>query len=89
MVDESLKSHVGEWIRLRGISGHGKNRIREHGDIWLIQKVVGDRAMLRSREETFKCGGQMHFDGRWLDLPWDKDFEKVEIVSGVGEFVIC
>ena len=81
MVDETLKSHIGEWIRLKGISGHGKNRIREHGDLWLIEAVVGDRARLRSKEKTFRCGGEMHHDGRWLDLPWDQDFEKVELVK--------
>mgnify|MGYP003146477320 CR=1 FL=1 len=25
-------------IKLRGISGHGKNRIREHGELWTITK---------------------------------------------------
>ena len=89
MVDETLKSHIGEWIRLKGINHHGKNKISLHGDLWLIEKVIGNRAKLRSREETFKCDGQMQHAGCWLDLPWDQNFEKVEMVKGVGEFVIC
>jgi len=26
----------GNWITLKGITGHGRNRIREHGDLWEI-----------------------------------------------------
>ena len=26
----------GNWITLKGTTGHGKNRIREHGDLWEV-----------------------------------------------------
>ncbi len=79
------KSDEGKWIRLKGISGHGKNRIREHGDLWLIVFVDVNKVMLRSRNKTFKVRsvtgheGEMHHDGRWIDNGIDKNFEIVEI----------
>ena len=77
------KTHEDKWVRLKGISGHGKNRIREHGDLWLVIWVKDHKVMLRSKDLTFKAKGpkgtEMHFDGRWIDLPTDKNFEIVEI----------
>ena len=75
------KTHIGKWVRLKGISGHGKNRIREHGDVWLV-KVIGHRetrVMLRSKDKTFKAGSENHFDGRWIDVPTDKNFEVIGV----------
>ena len=59
--------------------GHGKNRIREHGDLWLVVHVDTNKVMLRSRNKTFKAGDEMHHDGRWIDQGVDKNFEIVEI----------
>ena len=73
------QSDAGKWIRLKGISGHGKNRIREHGDLWLVEFVDRGLIRLRSRNKTFKCGGELWHDGRWIDSPTDKNFEVVEI----------
>ena len=73
------KAHINKWIRLKGISGHGKNRIREHGDLWLVESVDGSKIHLRSRNKTFKAGDEMHHDGRWIDQGVDKNFEIVEI----------
>ena len=73
------KAHINKWIRLKGISGHGKNRIREHGDLWLVVHVDVNKVMLRSRNKTFKVGDEMHHDGRWIDQGVDKNFEIVEI----------
>ena len=75
------KSDEGKFIRLKGVSGHGKNRIRQHGDVWLIVKVEKNKAMLRSLNTTFKVGGVMHHDGRWIDVDADPDFDKVEFVD--------
>ena len=85
---------VGDWITLKGITGHGKNRIREHGDKWLV--VAGEpksnrarrlahqvrpvRLNLRSENKTLKVSGELHFDGRWVDIFLDKNFEITEIV---------
>ena len=72
------QSDAVKWIRLKGKSGHGKNRIREHGDIWLVIHVDTNKVMLRSRNRTFKIGGVMHHDGRWIDQGIDKNFEIIE-----------
>ena len=73
------QSDAGIWIRLKGKSGHGKNRIHEHGDLRLVIHVDTNKVMLRSRNRTFKAGGVMHHDGRWIDQGVDKNFEIVEI----------
>ena len=73
------QSDAGIWIRLKGKSGHGKNRIHEHGDIWLVVHVDVNKVMLRSRNKTFKAGDEMHHDCRWIDQGVDKNFEIVEI----------
>ena len=75
------KTHEDKWVRLKGISGHGKNRIREHGDLWLVvMKTPNDKVLLRSKAKTFKMpSGMKHFDGRWIDLPTDKNFEVIGV----------
>ena len=73
------QSDAGIWIRLKGKSNHGKNRIREHGDLWLVVHVDTNKVMLRSRNKTFKVGDEMPHDGRWIDQGVDKNFEIVEI----------
>ena len=73
------QSDAVKWIRLKGKSGHGKNCIREHGDLWLVVHVDTNKVMLRSRNKTFKAGDEMHHDCRWIDQGVDKNFEIVEI----------
>ena len=73
------QSDAGKWIRLKGISGHGKNRIREHGDLWLVVHVDVNKVMLQSRNKTFKAGDEMHHDGRWIEQGVDKNFKVVGI----------
>jgi hypothetical protein len=68
----------GNWIKLRGLTGHGKNRIREHGENWIIEEIRDSRLMLRSKNNTFHVGGKAFPDGRWIDLPSDKNFEIIE-----------
>ena len=69
----------GKWIRLKGKPQHGKNRVHQHGDIWLVVHVDTNKVMLRSRNKTFKVGDEMHHDCRWIDQGVDKNFEIVEI----------
>lgn len=49
-------------IKLKGITNHGKNRIREHGDEWLVlePQVTPKPTMLFI--ESVKTG-----DRRWLN----------------------
>ena len=68
----------GNWIKLKCKTGHGKNRIREHCEDWLVDIITEGEAMLRSQHKTFKVGSDLHFDGRWVDLPTDNNFEIIE-----------
>ena len=65
-------------IKLEGTSRHGKNRIAQHGSVWFVEKVdkfLGQPAMLlRSKNETFKCGNRWMHDGRWVLLKNDPNF---------------
>ena len=63
--------NIGDLIRLSGKTRHGKNRIREHGD---VTEVVF------TRENKF-CVTHKHGDSwRWIDLPEDEhmNWEMVE-----------
>jgi hypothetical protein len=56
-------------VLLRGKTRHGKNRINQHGNIWLVEnidKFGGEPAMfLRSLNKT---------EGRWVLLKNDPNF---------------
>lgn len=72
-----LKS--GDWVKLKGITRHGKNRINEHGDKWLVEEVstFSGRPALKlcSANETFKVGDRWIHDGRWVLIKGDMNFE--------------
>ena len=67
-----MTMHVGDLVRLSGVSRHGKNRIRENGDMWRVLNVKDNsicvRPVLLERRENW----------RWVDLSND---EHMEIVS--------
>jgi hypothetical protein len=67
---------VGDLIKLVGISRHGKNRINEHGNAWLVKAVKDGRVSLSSLENTFKSKTLPPSpDGRWVQLRDDENFE--------------
>ena len=61
-------------IVLEGISRHGKNRIHQHGNVWFVDEVRGDRMSLTSEHKTFKLGDKMMYDARWVLLKNDPNF---------------
>ena len=65
----------GDWVKLKGKPRHGKNRINQHGNHWLVThvgKFQGQPAvMLRSMKQTDRG----NFDGRWVQLNDDSNFE--------------
>lgn len=63
------------WVVLTAKTRHGKNRIHQHGDRWLVEEVRGPSMMLRSENKTFKLGDKFMHDGRWVDLKNDKNFD--------------
>ena len=79
---------VGRWVLLKGKTRHGKNRINQHGEMWLIERVEtfqGQPAMfLRSEKETFVIRGRgnpkeewkttLIHDNRWVLLRYDPNF---------------
>jgi hypothetical protein len=75
-VNEMLQ--VNDTVVLTGKTRHGKNRIQQHGKLWFVQEVRGGKIHLRSEHKT---DGPMHnkdFDGRWIELQNDPNFEWVK-----------
>ena len=79
---------VGRWVLLKGKTRHGKNRINQHGEMWLIERVAtfqGQPAMfLRSEKEPVVIRGRgnpkeewkttLIHDNRWVLLRDDPNF---------------
>ena len=69
---------VGRGVLLKGKTRHGKNRINQHGDMWLIEEVStfqGQPAMfLRSKNKTEGPKDNKGFDTRWVVLRDDPNF---------------
>ena len=68
---------VGDWIELKGKTRHGKNRVHQHGTCWFVEKITGGRAMLRSENKTEGTRDSRGFDGRWIKLKDDPNFEVI------------
>lgn len=74
-------------VRLEGISLKGKNKVREHGEIWSVVEinpaapVLGGKIgyLIESLAETLKIGSQRVRDKRWVALVGDEDFKIVPI----------
>ena len=67
---------VGDWIKLKGKTRHGKNRVHEHGPNWLIEEVRQGAMMLLSESNTLKVASdQWVRDGRWVKLKVVQIFE--------------
>lgn len=75
----------GDWITLKPLTKHGKDRIAQHGDRWMITDLKEGKAILRSEHETFtirardaddtdKWTTKKIHDTRWIHLNNDKDF---------------
>jgi hypothetical protein len=53
-------------LKLEGLTGHGKNRIREHGEHWEVLKFIdGGRLLITAMEST---------DVRWIESVNDVNF---------------
>ena len=62
-------------VRLQGKSKHGKNRIQQHGDVWIVVehgRFGGQPAMMLCSMENTDRGRP---DGRWVQVRDDKDFD--------------
>ena len=69
----------GDTITLEPKTRHGKNRVNEHGADWIVMntgRFKGQPAVhLRSVDKTFKMGRAWTFDGRWVLINNDPDFD--------------
>ena len=67
---------VGDDIRLTGKNRHGKNRIRENGELWEVITVNSNKAIcVKPLEPSRKS------EWRWIDTPSDEHMEIVEIID--------
>ena len=82
-------NHINRWIKLRGLTTHGKNRTQQHGVLWKIREVATFRGLpavhVESMNETFsirtrdadktdKWTTKKVKDTRWVHLRDDKNF---------------
>lgn len=58
---------VGDIVKLKGVSRHGKNRVREQGEFWHIVEIRDSRMHLHDLADNGNW--------RWVDISDDKDFE--------------
>ena len=80
---------IGDKVKLTGITRHGKNRIREQGNLWTVTAVAtahqssfapfGTRiALLRAEADPLK-----HW--RWVEVENDKNFHVKKLPSDSSE----
>jgi hypothetical protein len=75
----NLWDHIGSTVRLRGITRHGKNRVREQGELWDVVGVPHGVVSMSPMPICPALKGQMRGDFRWFS---PKDFEVVEVIPG-------
>ena len=72
---------VGDAVRLSGKTRHGKNRIRENGDMWEVITIDGkESSVLPTKICVVPMAEGRRDNWRWLDLPEDEHME-IEIVD--------
>ena len=72
---------VGDAVRLSGKTRHGKNRIRENGDMWEVITIDGkESSVLPTKICVVPMAEGRRDNWRWLDLPEDEHME-IEIID--------
>ena len=72
---------VGDAVRLSGKTRHGKNRIRENGDMWEVITIDGkESSVLSTKICVVPMAEGRRENWRWLDLPEDEHME-IEIID--------
>ena len=72
---------VGDAVRLSGKTRHGKNRIRENGDMWEVITNDGkESSVLSTKICVVPMTEGRRENWRWLDLPEDEHME-IEIID--------
>jgi len=69
-------------LRLAGKTRHGKNRIRENGDLWEVTNLDGqDSSILSTKACVIPVREGRRNEWRWLDLPSDEHMEIIEHIQ--------
>ena len=77
-----MKFFAGDIIKLSGKTRHGKNRIRENGDLWEVTNLDGqDSSILSTKACVVPIKESRRSEWRWLDLPSDEHMEIVEHIQ--------
>ena len=77
-----MKFFIGDNLRLAGKTRHGKNRIRENGDLWEVTNLDGlDSSRLSTKACVVPIKESRRSEWRWLDLPSDEHMEIVEHIQ--------
>ena len=77
-----MKVFVGNLMKLAGKTRHGKNRIRENGDMWRVISVDGgDSSILTTKVCVRPMDLERRDEWRWIDLPSDEHMEIVEHIE--------
>ena len=77
-----MKFFIGDNLRLAGKTRHGKNRIRENGDLWEVTNLDGqDSSILSTKACVVPIKESRRSEWRWLDLPSDEHMEIVEHIQ--------
>ena len=77
-----MKFFAGDVIKLSGKTRHGKNRIRENGDLWEVTNLDGqDSSILSTKACVVPIKESRRSEWRWLDLPSDEHMEIVEHIQ--------
>ncbi len=72
----------GNHLRLAGITRHGKNRIRENGDMWEVNVVDGrDSSLLTTKVCVAPLKASRGGEWRWIDVPRDEHMEILEVIE--------
>jgi hypothetical protein len=80
---------VGDKVKLTGVTRHGKNRVREQGDLWTVTAMtpasqssfaaVGTEiALLRAESNPDK-------NWRWVEVAHDKNFHVRTMSNDIEE----
>ena len=80
ILEIDMRVFVGNHLKLEGRNRHGKNRIRENGDMWEVIQVDGqDSSVLPTKVCAAPLSGSGNW--RWIDLVDDRDMIIVEHIE--------
>ena len=68
-------------VNLKGKTRHGKNRVNQHGDWWVVSNETENSFWLESIDCECATCNKWGQDGRWVDKKNDVNFEIIERVE--------